>query len=66
MGAGDVANGDFTVKDRAALLKRLDYASVKLTLSVEQLRKLAGSQEIMERGRSYSRPNSVPLVDHDV
>jgi len=58
--------GDLMVKDRAALLKRLDYASVKLKPSVEQLRKLADSQEIMERDRSYSRPNSVPLVDHDV
>ncbi|KAK3339984.1 hypothetical protein B0T25DRAFT_618719 [Lasiosphaeria hispida] len=45
-GAEESPTGNLVVKDRATLSERLDYASVKLKLSVEQLKLLTDSQEI--------------------
>ncbi|KAK3935401.1 hypothetical protein QBC46DRAFT_422732 [Diplogelasinospora grovesii] len=48
---------------RVALLERLDYAAVKLDLTMEKVHDIANKMEIMERDRSYAFKESFHLGD---
>lgn len=50
-------------KKAAGLLNRLDFASIKLNLSMNELKEMACSQEIMERDRAYIFKDTFHLGD---
>ena len=46
--------------DRAGLLERLDFHSIKFTHTVDELNRLVGKQEMMERDRAYGNLSCRP------
>lgn len=59
--AHELLGNTFLSLERTRLLEKLDFASVKFTLTPDQLSRLAHSQEIMERDRAYGKYTRLPF-----